>query len=131
MLNAPHGILPCCPMFTICMHMYLSPFLTHPSSSLLPLTPPPHSSPSPLPTPHSSPSPLPSSLLPLTTFSLLPLPSLLLSHLLIEYLALFSQLIAFHDPELFVHLADIGFQPQVSSSVQLDADGYTQQSNRC
>jgi TBC domain-containing protein kinase-like protein len=35
------------------------------------------------------------------------------SHVMQEYLALFSQLIAFHDPELFVHLADIGFQPQL------------------
>ena len=31
----------------------------------------------------------------------------------VEYLAIFSQLVSFHDPELFVHLDEIGFQPQV------------------
>ena len=30
-----------------------------------------------------------------------------------EYLAIFSQLIAFHDPELFNHLDSIAFQPEV------------------
>lgn len=30
-----------------------------------------------------------------------------------EYLAVFSQLIAFHDPELFNHLHDTGFIPEV------------------
>jgi len=32
-----------------------------------------------------------------------------------EYLAVFSQLIAFHDPELFNHLHDTGFIPEVWS----------------
>ena len=30
-----------------------------------------------------------------------------------EYLAVFSQLIAFHDPELFNHLGESGFIPEV------------------
>lgn len=30
-----------------------------------------------------------------------------------EYLAVFSQLIAFHDPELFNHLHETGFIPEV------------------
>ena len=30
-----------------------------------------------------------------------------------EYLAVFSQLIAFHGPELYNHLFDVGFQPEL------------------
>lgn len=35
------------------------------------------------------------------------------SHIIQEYLAVFCQLIAFHDPELFNHLHEIGFQPEL------------------
>ena len=31
----------------------------------------------------------------------------------LEYLAVFCHLIAFHDPELFIHLNETGFQPEV------------------
>lgn len=34
---------------------------------------------------------------------------------LLEYLAVFSQLIAYHEPELYTHLNDIGFAPEVIS----------------
>ena len=34
-----------------------------------------------------------------------------------EYLAVFSQLIAFHDPELFNHLGESGFIPEVWSTI--------------
>ena len=34
---------------------------------------------------------------------------------LIEYLAVFSHLIAYHEPELYTHLSDIGFAPEVAS----------------
>jgi len=32
-----------------------------------------------------------------------------------EYLIVFNHLIAFHDPDLYVHLHDIGFHPDVSA----------------
>ena len=35
-----------------------------------------------------------------------------------EYLAVFSQLIAFHDPELFNHLHETGFIPEVRCPFQ-------------
>ena len=35
-----------------------------------------------------------------------------------EYLAVFSQLIAFHDPELFNHLHETGFIPEVHCPFQ-------------
>jgi len=34
-----------------------------------------------------------------------------------EYLTVFSQMIAFHDPELSNHLNEIGFIPDVSANV--------------
>ncbi len=33
-----------------------------------------------------------------------------------EYLAVFSQMIAYHEPELYNHLSDIGFAPEVGKS---------------
>ena len=37
----------------------------------------------------------------------------------LEYLAVFRHLIAFHDPELFNHLDDIGFHPEVRTYVHM------------
>ena len=34
-----------------------------------------------------------------------------------EYLALFNQMIAFHEPELYNHLDSIGFIPEVQSEL--------------
>ena len=36
-----------------------------------------------------------------------------------EYLAVFSHLITFHDPELSVHMNDIGFIPDVSKNLAM------------
>ena len=41
--------------------------------------------------------------------------------LLSEYLAVFSHLITFHDPELSVHMNDIGFIPDVSKTINVQA----------
>jgi hypothetical protein len=38
---------------------------------------------------------------------------ILICGLYLEDLAVFCHLIAFHDPELFIHLDETGFQPEV------------------
>ena len=55
-----------------------------------------------------------------------------------EYLAVFSQLIAFHDPELFNHLHETGFIPEVrcpfqffNSRCSLGARGFFSRATGC